>query len=99
MKIYKVKLKPTERKLEIVKAEGAGMTFEEWEGYLPKEKEPIEYNYLEAMHTDWKAEREKLIGALELFIEFMPDKFPVPVGYQQIEAQARAILAEVKEQG
>ena len=74
-------------------------TFEEWDSDIDGQPIVFGQDSMREMHTDWKAEREKLIGALELFIGFMPDKFPVPVGYQQVEAQIRAVLAEVKEQG
>ena len=77
------------------------MTFEERDEML-RELGPIDPNdEVDCVYLDWKAEREKLIGALEWAIEYIGAKehyyfLNIHASDKEALKQARAILAEVK---
>jgi len=51
-----------------------------------------EYTKLEVKYYALTAERDKLREALSLMIGFIPDKWDVPLGYNQVVAQAQEAL-------
>ena len=71
------------------------MTFKEWEELPPA----VHYGPLlhSRMYADWKADREKLIGALENCLGFIDELKDHGISKWSREMQAQAILTKVKE--
>ena len=77
------------------------MTFEQWgsAGYGIEDFSHVEKSAIKRMYADWKAEREKLIGALGDCLGFIDELKDQGIRDWSKEENARAVLAEVKEQG